>query len=144
MARELDNYALYDLTSSTGDEKTSLLYSVLPKIVRSRMKRLPSLRRSMSQYALGSEQSSPGSSRRTSGLYPDLGTPPPGYQSRISLSEPVSDNEGDEDLPMRPLSSCSSIGPVENDSGILWRFANQGSWCLATGTRSDVLMRMKG
>ena len=126
MARPVENYGLYDLTSSSSDEKTSLLYSVLPKLVRSRIRRLPSLRRSISQYALESETDSAASSRRTSRLYSDVGTPPPGYQSRMSLSEPVSDAEGDEDLPLRPLSTCSIDEPVDNDSGIVWKFANQG------------------
>lgn len=138
MAEAIDTCGLYDLAASSGDEKSSLLYSVLPKIVRTRIRRLPSLRRSISQYALESEStSSASSSRRTSRLYSDLGTPPPGYQSRMSLSEPVSDAEGDDELPIRPLSACSSEGPVENDSGILWKFANQGLSLLNIAASED-------
>jgi hypothetical protein len=141
MANEINNCGLYDLTASSGDEKASLLYSVLPKIVRTRIRRLPALRRSISQFALetDSSSSSPSSSRRTSRLYSDVSTPPPGYQSRISLSEPASDTEGDDELQMRPLSSCSSIGPVDNDSGIIWKFANQGMRLVSRHSSASML-----
>lgn len=126
MATGMDTLGLYDLTSTSSNEKTSLLYSVLPRLVRTRLRRLPSLRRSFSQYTLDSTASTPSHSRRSSRLYSDLETPPPGYQSQVSLSEPVSDEEGDVDLPLRPLSSSSSDEPAESGSGIVWRFADQG------------------
>jgi hypothetical protein len=126
MAQQSNNYDMYDLTASPHDEKTSLLYSVLPKIVRARIKRILLMRRSMSHYALGSEQSSTSTSRRASGLSSNLETPPPGYRSRISFSEPVSDNEGDDDLPPTAVTRLFFRRSCPNDSSIIWEFANQG------------------
>ncbi|KIW07820.1 uncharacterized protein PV09_01739 [Verruconis gallopava] len=126
-----------DTLSSTSDERNSLLYSVIPKIVRTRIRKISSLRRSMSQYTISTEVSLPNNGGQISEVFPDLGTPPPGYRSRISLSEPESDNEGDLDLPLRPMSACSSVDPLENNSGILWIFANQGLSLLNIAAQED-------
>ena len=76
--------------------------------------------------------SHPLSSYSSSGRSTDdtvLGTPPPQYTSRLSLSEPVSDNEefGDAtDGLFPPRMGASIFAPAETQSGIRWKFANQG------------------
>jgi hypothetical protein len=109
------------------DDKAPILYTILPTSIRRRLRRLPSLRRSVSGYGrpLSSYSISSRSSDDTL-----LGTPPPEYTSRLSLSEPVSDNEEFEDAPDGPyaprMGGTSSFVPAETQSGIRWKFANQG------------------
>src|ERR1700712_1247302 len=124
MNHELENYSTdLSLSLSSDDDKPSALYALLPKLVRSRLRRLPSIRRSVHQYSR-SYSASPAESRRSS---TELRTPPPGYTSRVSLSEPVSDSEDlDDEVAPRP-SSSSSTSKGEDGSGIKWKFAKQGT-----------------
>jgi hypothetical protein len=58
-----------------------------------------------------------------------LGTPPPEYASRLSMSEPVSDNEELEDARdglFRPRMGASMLAQAEVQSGIRWKFASHG------------------
>lgn len=112
------------LSLSSDDDKPSTLYALLPKLVRSRLRRLPSIRRSVHHYSR-SYSASPDESPRSS---TELRTPPPGYTSRLSLSEPVSDSEDLEDDVVSRPSSSSSSSKAEDGKGnrIKWTFANQG------------------
>lgn len=107
------------------DDKASTLYAILPTSIRKRLRRLPSLRRSASGYgrSLSSYSISSRSSDDTL-----LGTPPPEYTSRLSLSEPVSDNEEFEDAAdgLYRMPGTSAFSAAETQSGIRWKFANQG------------------
>jgi len=125
MNHEVENYTTdFTLSLSSDDEKPSALYALLPKLVRSRLRRLPSIRRPVPQHSR-SYSASPSDSRRSS---TEVRTPPPGYTSRISLSEPVSDSEElDDQLIQRRPSSSSSAAKVGSGSGIRWNFAHQGS-----------------
>lgn len=123
MNHELDNCSTdLSVSLSSDEDKPSALYALLPKLVRSRLRRLPSIRRSVHQHSR-SYSGSPIESRRSS---TEFRTPPPGYTSRVSLSEPVSDSEDlDDEVSPRP-SSSSSMSKAEDGGGIKWKFANQG------------------
>jgi hypothetical protein len=110
------------------NNKTSMLYQVLPAIVQSRMPILPSLRRSVSEYRTRGIQSSANS---LSENLPE--TPPPLYTSRPASSS---------NTPLRPLSVAStSVFDFEDDisvassapttvyetlTGISWQHAKHG------------------
>lgn len=127
MAKEIESFPLYEISQSSLAEKPSLLYGLLPKVVQTRMRKIPSLRRSISQYAIGAIDVSPANSRRSSTVYSELPTPPPGYQSRVSLSEPGSDAEDlGETFPIRPLPNGFAPDSTDTTSGINWRFSSQG------------------
>lgn len=121
----------YPLDLSSDDDKQSLFYALLPKLVRSRLHRIPSIRRSIHQYSRSySYDSSTSEGRRSSAGASELRTPPPEYRSRVSLSEPVSDVEEFVALPSleRPVSSgSSSSGKSVGYGGVKWKFANQGT-----------------
>jgi hypothetical protein len=108
------------------DDKASTIYAILPVSIRKRLRRISSLRRSVGAF------SRPLSSYSSSGRSTDdtvLGTPPPEYTSRLSLSEPVSDNEelGDvADGLFGPEMGASMFASAEAQSGIRWKFASQG------------------
>ncbi|KAF2432895.1 hypothetical protein EJ08DRAFT_629658 [Tothia fuscella] len=126
-------------SSSDSDDKhsNSLLYTLLPKLVRSRICRIPSIRKSFHQYSksysynYGDDSCSEG----TKSLE-DLSTPPPEYRSRVSLSEPVSDGEiFDEEVRERPGSSSSSASRSKSSRSrggngsaddIKWTYGSQG------------------
>lgn len=102
------------------------MYTILPVSIRRRLRRIPSLRRSVGTL------SRPLSSYSSSGRSTDdtvLGTPPPEYASRLSLSEPGSDNEelGDAvDGLFGPQIGASVFTSAETQSGIRWKFAGHG------------------
>ncbi|TKA82081.1 hypothetical protein B0A49_00234 [Cryomyces minteri] len=118
---------------NSSDEKASLLYSLLPTLVRNRIPRIPSLRGSV------------GSRRETSRHTHELNegsdgyrTPPPTYSSPVQSNRTsVAGIEEIESLSRdRPSNAESpysggSTSPMmfntsETDSGIEWKFANQG------------------
>jgi hypothetical protein len=108
------------------DGKISAIYTILPVSIRRRLRRIPSLRRSVGTFTrpLSSYSSSDRSTDDTV-----LGTPPPEYASRLSLSEPVSDNEelGDTaDGLFGPRMGESVFASAETQSGIRWKFASHG------------------
>jgi hypothetical protein len=125
----------FPLDLSSDDDKHSLFYALLPKLVRSRLRRIPSIRRSIHQYSRSySYDSSNSEGRRSSTGLSELSTPPPEYRSRASLSEPVSDFEDfEEDLQLRarPVSSGSSRSAGSGSGGgVKWKYANQGALSL--------------
>ncbi|TLD24519.1 hypothetical protein E2P81_ATG11855 [Venturia nashicola] len=125
MDHEVENYSTdLSLSLSSDDDKPSTLYALLPRIVRSRLRRFSSIRRSVHHYSR-SYASSTDASRRSSA---EFRTPPPGYTSRVSLSEQVSDSEELEDEVASRPSSSSSTSRREDRKGswIKWSFANQG------------------
>ncbi|KAE9974416.1 hypothetical protein Vi05172_g326 [Venturia inaequalis] len=123
MNHELESYST-DLSPSYlfDDDKPSTLYALLPKLVRSRLRRLPSIRRSVHHYSRSYGAASDASRRSST----EFRTPPPGYTSRVSLSEPVSDSEDLEDEVSPSSSSSNSKGEDSKGSLIKWSFANQG------------------
>jgi hypothetical protein len=124
-------------SEETFSDKTSLLYTMLPTLVRKRLRRIPSIRRSMGSYgqaySVGASSNS-SSSRRSSGeLLDELTSPPPEYRSRVSLSEPVSEAEDLDDEASTSGASwyrgkrrVARFSPADNGSGIRWKFSNQG------------------
>jgi hypothetical protein len=128
-----------DFTPRT--KESSMLYSMLPTAVQSRLPRLPSLRRSVSMYGLATRHKS-ADSRPTSGART------PDYASAVVLSgsgalsteediagyfvESLS-TSSDEDAPQTSISKGrqpSGMELTESRSGIGWKFANQGGLSL--------------
>lgn len=124
-------------TSTHTLQEASLLYTMLPTIVQSRLPRLPSIRGSVNIYGLM------GGRKSESSLY---GADTPGSISSSSTMTLVgaqtsvsSDGEStesyyqeeslfsDEEIPLslrsRPL---QTVAITESKSGIVWKFANQG------------------
>jgi hypothetical protein len=130
--REAEDVGL--VVETHENNKSSMLYRVLPAIVQNRMPILPSLRRSVSEYRT---RGIPSSTTSLSENLPE--TPPPLYTSR-----PVSSSN----TPLRPLSVAStSLFDVEDDisvassalttvyetlTGISWQHAKHGMPCLFT------------
>ncbi|RDW79431.1 hypothetical protein BP6252_04069 [Coleophoma cylindrospora] len=112
---------------------SSMFFSLLPSAVKSRIPRIPSIRRSVSMYAMASRRriTRSGSS-----------TPDTGYTSAMVLSggsralmptgeEAMSEYyiEGmssEEDVPRGPRNKRQSVELTESKSGIAWKYANQG------------------
>lgn len=109
-----------------------MLFSVLPVVIQNRLPSLPSLRCSISDLR-----------SRTKGAthvasLPSPETPPPRYSSRecsssqVSISTDASDVESigvPDDVSERPTSSASTLPAFplpEDESGISWKYANQG------------------
>ena len=120
----------------------SMLYSILPAAVQSRLPRLPSIRRSASMYGLPSHRdlstiSTPGSGSRT---------PEYEYKTAIVLvdqeersngfvieSASVSSEEDDNfvsRLDAKLGKRTERLEAYEVKSGIEWKFANQGTTTL--------------
>jgi hypothetical protein len=114
---------------------TSTLYTMLPSIIQNRIPKLPSIRRSVSDF-----RSRPNHTRtiNMSAQNSRSKTPPPTYTSRQGSVTPngwstiMTDAEESNDASTydRPISSSSTL-PVfnssETESGINWKYANQGS-----------------
>lgn len=116
----------------------SMLYSILPLAVKSRLPRLPSFRRSVSMYRLGTRRKSADSRPSTSS---SSGSSTPGaYTSAMVLSN-LKDLNGDDKLVYYGEGSgdenlsgtstprerrASRLELTEVKSGIGWKFANQG------------------
>ncbi|TVY51651.1 hypothetical protein LCER1_G006161 [Lachnellula cervina] len=127
--------------------KYSILYSMLPSAVQCRIPRLPSLRRTVSMYGLvGRRRSIDLDSRPSSGS----GTPEAGYTSAIVLmgereEEYVVESVSDEDT-SRPSTGegrqLAGMELTEINSGINWKFANQGLSLLSLAVEeSSVISR---
>ena len=120
-----------------GAKEPSMLYSMLPSAVQSRLPRLPSLRRSVSMYGLATR-------RKSAVSRPASGARTPEYASAMVLSsagalnteddiagyfvESIS-NSSDDDVPQTSTSKGrqpSGMELTESRSGIGWKFANQG------------------
>ncbi|KAF4630970.1 hypothetical protein G7Y89_g7166 [Cudoniella acicularis] len=129
-----------DFTAAIPTE-ASMLYSMLPSAVQSRLPRLPSLRRLVSMYGLATCRRS-AHSRTTSGSR----TPDSGYASAMVLSRSAnfgSDDDisgyfgdsvsSDEDAsqngtgtPQNGAVYAMQLTEVDSGTGISWKFANQG------------------
>lgn len=117
------------LESGSDEESTSLIYAVLPPLIKRSVPKVRSLRRSLSSYNCAaalvghSARSSPDSAR------PGSATPPPPYQEPIgSLASILSDDEHDRvsSPSRRPLALDPSIFSDSERAGIKWEFASQG------------------
>ncbi|KAF2493403.1 hypothetical protein BU16DRAFT_465241 [Lophium mytilinum] len=114
---------------------TSLVYGMLPTLVQSRIPRFSSLRRSVNDFRGRPDHArSSSESAWTSGSE----TPPPRYSSRqeIRVSDRISaftadasESEAETSAYERPVSSSSTppaFGLSEQQSGVNWKYANQG------------------
>jgi hypothetical protein len=114
---------------------TSTLYTMLPSIIQNRIPKLPSIRRSVSDFR---GRSNHARTISTSAQNSGSETLPPTYTSRQGSvtsngwSTAVTDAEESNDASTygRPISSSSTL-PVfnssETESSINWKYANQGS-----------------
>lgn len=112
--------------------ENSMLYAMLPSAVQSRLPRLPSLRKSVSIYAVAVSRKS----RNDAASRPS--TPPPGYTSATALSRSdmmdsrvveMSEFYATQQLEHNLGASKTQSQPLEMSevqSGIGWKFANQG------------------
>jgi hypothetical protein len=137
--KEPSQRAFLDLKSTKIELNTgkavqhSVISSMLPAVVQNRIPALPSLRRSI----LNMRSRSKGPTIESDISTPT--TPPPGYTSRPTSGTVTPEQESpatseDEleshsDLSERPNSSRSlppPFAPSEVESGINWKYANQG------------------
>ncbi|KAK0129293.1 hypothetical protein ONS95_001226 [Cadophora gregata] len=124
-------------------KEPSMLFSLLPSAVQSRLPRLPSLRRSVSMYGISRKRkvsvSRPSSGSSTSSASSGMRTPEQGYTSAMVLSDArnmmaddgvvdylVESASSDEDTSMPRAGRNQRLELTENKSGIGWKFANQG------------------
>lgn len=119
---------------SPRPKSSSMLYSMLPSVVQSRLPKLPSLQRSASMYGSMHRPKSAGSSCPSSGSW----TPETGYGHTMVWSGAKSEEElyfaesgiemsEEEDiLHMDRRKRPQSVALKESKSGIGWKFANQG------------------
>lgn len=124
-------------------KEDSMLYSMLPAVVKSRLPRIPSFRRSASMYGLTTRRkpapSASADSRPSSGS--TSGSRTPEYTSAVVLSGSramaeadisgyfIESASSDEDRPPaleRKERSGQGMELTERKSGIGWKFANQG------------------
>ncbi|KAI9741414.1 MAG: hypothetical protein M1818_004220 [Claussenomyces sp. TS43310] len=113
----------------------SMLYSMLPAAVQSRLPRIPSLRRSVNMYGSATR-----TSKRATTSRPD--TPPDDYRCAVVLrsatsnvkggdvvdyyAEQTSEEEEDSGRFMSNRSERQGIDVTEGKSGIGWKYAGQG------------------
>ncbi|OCL03031.1 hypothetical protein AOQ84DRAFT_442991 [Glonium stellatum] len=128
---------------------TSMLYALLPSIIQNRIPRLPSIRRSVNDFR---DRLNHARSLSTSAQESGLETPPPTYMSRQGSVTPnrwstvMTDTEESDDTSAygRPISSGSTL-PVsttsEAESGINWKYANQGLTLTAQAYQESSLLR---
>lgn len=126
-----------DFPPASNDVEVSLLYSMLPSAVQSRLPRLPSFRRSISMYPDGKRRKST-DSRPSTGTSSGSSTPG-GYTSAMVMS----DLKGfdDDDRLLYHIEGSSEVDSGSNtpedrrgvrlelmdvQSGIGWKFASQG------------------
>lgn len=118
-------------------KEPSMLYSMLPSAIKSRLPRLPSLRRSVSMYGLPTR-------RKSADSRPSSGARTPEYTFAMVLAggqladqddmggfypESLSNSSDDDLAPASSGKSRRTTGMelTENRSGIGWKFANQGT-----------------
>ncbi|CZR67046.1 uncharacterized protein PAC_16945 [Phialocephala subalpina] len=131
-----------DLKFLPQAKESSMLYSMLPSAVKSRLPRLPSIRRSVSMYGLASrrksadERPSTGSSTSSGTRTPDGGA---GFGAMVLADQELgmtdyytvesvgtSDDEGNSKGPKDAQRQERRVELSEGVSGIGWKFANQG------------------
>jgi hypothetical protein len=133
----------FETSSITSKEKKeirhSMMYSILPAVVQNRIPAIPSLRKSIGN--LHSRTMSFKSFNSVIDLSDDVG-PPPSYHSRDAsgastpdrnsiISRDIEELELQDDMSERPSSSRSSLpqAPLfEGETGINWKYGNQGTW----------------
>ncbi len=119
-----------------------MLYSMLPSVLQSRLPRLPSLRRSASMYGGTRKQRPldprPSSKSSTSSASSGIRTPEAGYTSALVLSDTrtltAEDDlvgyfdgiSSDEEASSSKAQQRQGMELTETQSGIGWKFANQG------------------
>ena len=117
-------------------KEPSVFYSMLPSAVQSRLPRLTSLRRSVSMYGLTSRRNGAGS-RPSSSTSSGSSTPNAEYANAMVLSGSRAVEEEltryavepgllDEELPQAANRKRQLMVLTESQSGIGWKFANQG------------------
>jgi hypothetical protein len=114
---------------STDQENTSLLYAVLPPLIKNSMPKVPSLRRSLSGYNRAAALVGHVRALSSESLRPGSATPPPPYQEPIaSLTSVLSDIDFQDTPPTSPRSLPVDTPIFVNDerAGIQWEFARQG------------------
>lgn len=128
-------------------KEPSMLYSLLPSAVQSRLPRLLSLRRSVSMYGMARKRkpavSRPSSGSSTSSASSGSRTPEAGYTSAMVLSDSravavddglagyfVESASSDEETltPRKRRAQGQGMELSESKSGIGWKFANQGTF----------------
>ncbi|TIA39339.1 hypothetical protein D6C79_07668 [Aureobasidium pullulans] len=117
------------ILDSNHEENTSLIYAVLPPLIKNSMPKVRSLRRSLSGYncaaaLVGHVRNSSAESSR-----PGSATPPPPYQEPIaSLTSVLSDDNFQDTPPTSPRSLPLDTAIFANDerTGIKWEFGRQG------------------
>jgi len=126
-----------EFAPTSNDAQESILYSILPSVLKTRLPRLPSFRRSVSMYQLGTRRKS-ADSRPSTGTSSGSSTPG-GYTSAMVLSD-LKGIDGDDKVlyyvdgsneegfgtstPMERRGSRLELTEVK--SGIGWKFAHQG------------------
>ncbi|TGO32155.1 hypothetical protein BHYA_0346g00110 [Botrytis hyacinthi] len=131
----------YPLTFTQNSKEASMLYSMLPNIVQSRLPRIPSIRKTVDIYGFvsGRKCESTLSGASTPGSLSSLSTMTLVNERSSISSDGETDSyfiddshSSDEDFP-QPLKNgqLQTIGLSETKSGIGWKFANQGYNLLA-------------
>ncbi|KAI5274818.1 hypothetical protein E4T47_02003 [Aureobasidium subglaciale] len=117
------------LDHSSDEENTSLIYAVLPPLIKNSMPKVRSLRRSLSGYNRAAALVGHARSSSTESSRPGSATPPPPYQEPIaSLTSVLSDVDFQETPPTSPRSLPIDAPVFVHDerAGIRWEFARQG------------------
>ena len=121
----------------SDEESTSLIYAVLPPLIKRSVPKVRSLRRSLSGYSaaalVGIAHTTTAS---TDNSRTGSTTPPPPYQDAARpLTSVLSDDDDDDDesfegpsKPVRPLALDPSIFADSERAGIKWEFASQGNY----------------
>lgn len=123
-----------DMLDSDKGVQASMLYSILPAIVTSRVPMIPSLRRSVTGYRARSLHTKSDSLTDAS----SISTPPPCYTSRPASGCATPERgfretsvDFSDDASERPRSSGSAfpqvINTYEAETGVNWRYASQGT-----------------
>ncbi|KAF7881494.1 hypothetical protein EAF00_011863 [Botryotinia globosa] len=131
----------YPPTFTQTSKEASMLYSMLPNIVQSRLPRIPSIRKTVDIYGFvsGRKSESTLSGASTPGSLSSSSTMTLVNERRSVSSDGETDSyfiddshSSDEDFP-QPLKNgqLQTIGLSETKSGIAWKFANQGYNLLA-------------
>ncbi|KAG9844036.1 hypothetical protein KCU98_g7724, partial [Aureobasidium melanogenum] len=121
----------------TDQENTSIIYAVLPPLIKKSMPKVPSLRRSLSGYNRAAALVGHVRALSTEGARPGSATPPPPYQEPIaSLTSILSDVDFQETPPTSrtSLPTDTAIFVSDERAGIQWEFARQGQSLLQSSS----------
>ncbi|KAF7923729.1 uncharacterized protein EAE98_007547 [Botrytis deweyae] len=131
----------YPPTFTPNSKAASMLYSMLPHIVQSRLPRIPSIRKSVDIYGFvsGRKSESTLSGASTPGFLSSSSTMTLVNERSSISSDGETDSyflddshSSDEDFPkLLKNGQLQTIGLSETKSGIGWKFANQGYSLLA-------------